>query len=1043
MTRLVYLLFFCSGLSGLIYQVIWVRVFGNVFGNTIYSASLVVAVFMLGLGVGSYIAGAWADRRYATRPESLIRAYGYFELGIAVLGLVISAVLPHLDRVSAVVSFYTREASGWYVLSTTSYLARAAIAVVLLTPITLLMGGTLTLLIRHLVRNDFEAGGWRIAVLYAVNTAGAALGCFLTDFALVPSLGLLGTQLVAVFFNIVAALGALYLAFRPAGDVPHGAKLHRARSSRPIMNSRHGTIRPLQTDQSGPIVTLTSLALAMTGFAYMGMEIVWFRHFSVMLGAFRTVFALLLTVILVGIGVGSILGGIIYRRGFRPIPSLLVVQALFVVSALFGFAIADARSLDRTVSTDLAFWTAAGGAVNATQGGESGLLWTLTELWFNARPILLEVAVPALLMGFSFPLGNAVIQRAEPSVGRRAGMLYLANTAGAVGGALACGFLLLPIFGLQGSATVLALVAGLALVPLYFLSVRETRSRASAGLAGSRLIAGASVLATIGTLALWLLLPSDYVNIRALAYAGGDERLITRTEGLTEIVAVTEAPGKGRTLYTNGHPMSSTRRLAQRYMRALAHIPLLCIDNPQAVLVIGFGVGNTTHAATLHPSIRRVEVADLSREILTHSPYFSDVNRDVLTDPRVVVYVNDGRHHLQMQEPASYDLIALEPPPVGYAGVASLYSREFYALARTRLEPKGYVSQWLPAYQMPTRMTLAMIRAFVDVFPQAVLLSGAEADLLLVGTKDSHIEIDPARLDAALSSAPAVREDLQRLDLGSVREIVGAFVGSARTLAEATRDLPPVTDDRPIQEYGVMSLLNLGAAVPASVVDLSQVGSWCPKCFAAGTPVPLAEGLDTYLALLARAYTASPAEVRHARHLADTQSRLVAGSRYLGAIVPESADLHNLFGIALAGQGQLDKAIAEFREALRLAPDSAATHWHLGAALASGGARQEAIAHLRRSAQLDPGNSQARYDLASLLLEARDLDEAVREFRATLALAPDSVEAHNHLGLALALQGQLDEAVGHFQRALKLDPASADARRNLSVALRQIGKRQS
>lgn len=1042
MTRLLYLLFLCSGLSGLIYQVIWVRVFGNVFGNTIYSASLVVAVFMLGLGVGSYMAGAWADRRYATRPESLLRAYGYFELGIAVLGLVISAVLPSLDRLSAVVSFYTREASGWYVLSTTSYLARAAIAVVLLTPITLLMGGTLTLLIRHLVRNDFEVGGWRIAVLFAVNTAGAALGCFLTDFALVPATGLLGTQLVAVFFNVVAALGALYLASRPAGDVRDGARFHRAKS-RPIRDGRHGTVLPLQTDQSGPAVALTSLALAMTGFAYMGMEIVWFRHFTVMLGAFRAVFALLLTVILIGIGVGSFLGGIICRRAFRPIPSLLVVQALFVVSALFGLAIADARSLDRTVSTDLAFWTAAGGAVNATQGGESSFLRTLTELWFNARPILLEVAVPALLMGFSFPLGNAVIQRAEPSVGRRAGLLYLANTAGAVGGALACGFLLLPMFGIQGSVTVLTLAAGLALVPLCFLSARDTSLLAGAGLAGSRLVAGASVLATIGALALWLLLPSDYVNTRALAYSGGDERLITRTEGLTEIVAVTEAPGKGRTLYTNGHPMSSTRRLAQRYMRALAHIPLLCIDNPQTVLVIGFGVGNTTHAATLHPSIRRVEVADLSREILTHSRYFSDVNRDVLTDPRVVVYVNDGRHHLQMQAPASYDLITLEPPPVGYAGVASLYSREFYELARTRLEPKGYVSQWLPVYQMPTRTTLAMIRAFVDVFPQAVLLSGAEADLLLVGTKDSHIEIDPVRLEAALSSAPAVRADLQRVDLGSVREIVGAFLGSAGTLAEATRDSPPVTDDRPIQEYGVMSLLNFGAAVPASVVDLSHVGSWCPKCFVAGTPVPLAEGLDTYLALLTRAYTASPAEVRHARGLADTQSRLVAGSRYLGAIVPESADLHNLFGIALAERGQLDNALAEFREALRLAPDSAATHWHLGAALASGGARQEAIAHLRRSVQLDPSNSQARYDLASLLLEARDLDEAVREFRATLALAPNSVEAHNNLGLALALQGKLDEAVNHFQRALKLDPESADARRNLSVALRQIGKRQS
>ncbi len=190
MISLLYLLFFLSGLSGLIYQVVWVRVFGNVFGNTIYSASIVVAVFMLGLGVGGYLVGAWADRRYAERPASLLRAYGYVELAIAALGLGISALLPHLGRLSAVVSSYGQDAEGWNVLSAGSYLARAGIAVVLLTPIAVLMGGTLTLLIRHLVRRDVAIGGWRIAVLYSVNTAGAALGCLLTDFALVPAYGL-------------------------------------------------------------------------------------------------------------------------------------------------------------------------------------------------------------------------------------------------------------------------------------------------------------------------------------------------------------------------------------------------------------------------------------------------------------------------------------------------------------------------------------------------------------------------------------------------------------------------------------------------------------------------------------------------------------------------------------------------------------------------------------------------------------------------------------------------------------------------------------
>ena len=230
---MIYLLFFLSGISGLIYQVVWVRVFGNVFGNTIYSASIVVAVFMLGLGVGSYVVGAWADRRYltlqsvehgspgysanaASRPRSLLHAYGNLEIVIAALGLAIALVLPHLGAVSALVSSYVREPGGWYGLSTMSYLARAGIAAALLTPITVLMGGTLTLLIRDLVRSDVEIGGWRIAVLYGINTAGAAFGAIITDFVLVPAAGLWGTQVVAVLFNVVAGCGAWYLARRSA-----------------------------------------------------------------------------------------------------------------------------------------------------------------------------------------------------------------------------------------------------------------------------------------------------------------------------------------------------------------------------------------------------------------------------------------------------------------------------------------------------------------------------------------------------------------------------------------------------------------------------------------------------------------------------------------------------------------------------------------------------------------------------------------------------------------------------------------------------------
>jgi tetratricopeptide (TPR) repeat protein len=367
------------------------------------------------------------------------------------------------------------------------------------------------------------------------------------------------------------------------------------------------------------------------------------------------------------------------------------------------------------------------------------------------------------------------------------------------------------------------------------------------------------------------------------------------------------------------------------------------------------------------------------------------------------VHINDGRQHLQMQPAGSYDLVVLEPPPIAYAGVSALYSREFYALARTRLKPNGYISQWLPSYQVPSETALAMVRAFVDVFPESVLLSGAESDLLLLGANGDRIEIDPDRVASTLSNSAAVRADLDRISLGTLHEIVGSFVGSRRTLADATRDVTPVMDDRPLQEYGVRSMLSIGYGVPGSIVDLQGVSEWCPRCFRDGRPVASLEQLDTYVQLLGIAYDASREEVARARRLSESERRVIAGSAYLGAIVPESPATHNVLGLAQAQRGDLDGAIQEFRRALELDPSDAGAHWHIGAALASTGAYAEATKHLAQSVSLDPQNSQA----------------------------------HNDLGLLLAVQGRLDEGVDHLERAVALDPQSDAARRNLAEVRQQ------
>ena len=924
---MIYLAFLASGASGLIYQVVWVRAFGNVFGNTIHSASLVVAVFMLGLGIGSQLGGVWADRRYAREPGSLLRAYAKIEFAIALLGFGISMTMPHLGPFGAAFSSYTQGADGWYVPSLATYLGRLGLSVGLLLPITVLMGGTLTLLIRHLVRQDLSIAPGRIASLYAANTAGAALGCLMTDLVLVPAVGLLRTQMIAVALNVIAGAIALVITAAP-----------------PKQTRAKGGVRPLRTFShvkgSDPVV-FAAMALGLTGFAALGMEILWFRHATILLGGFRAVFALLLTVVLTGIGLGALASGHLSRRTQHAAAWLILAQAVFAVTAITSMLLVDARPIEAAAS-------AATAAVPR-----------LTEVWFDVLPLLLLAGVPSLVMGISFPLANALVQQTEAMVARRAGSLYLANTVGAVCGSIATGFVLLPWLGIQGSAAVLAAASALAIAPLY-LCARSTAARPRVGLvAGSLLAAGSAV-------AVCLILPGDFVIRRALGTVSDASRILAQREGLTEVITITDARD-GRLLLTNGHAMSSTARLSQRYMRALAHIPLLMEDNPASALVIGFGVGNTTDAATRHPSIRRVEIADLSRGILEHASYFAEANHSVLADPRVRIYVNDGRQHLQMQAPGAFDLITLEPPPIAYAGVAALYSREFYELARSRLTPHGFVSQWLPTYQVPTTTALSMVRAFIDVFPQSVLLSGAQADLLLVGTRGNSIELDPDRIGAALNNRPAVHEDLTRLDLGSVREIAGMFVGSASRLKGSTSSTTPLTDDWPFSEYSVLSALNPGEDVPATVVDLRQLPEWCPRCFVDGAPAPSVAGLDLYMRLIDLAYRSSAAEgARLAESTNDVGPRRVMGSAYLGAIVPEGAEMYNILGVDRAAHGAMNDAIEAFRKALGFDPNSALSHWHLGAALAETGARQEAIAHLQRSLDIDPSNRFARDDLNAL-----------------------------------------------------------------------------
>lgn len=823
-SRLIHLLFFASGLAGLVYQVVWVREFGNLFGNTVHSAAVVTTLFMLGLGLGGLVAGIIADRLYRRRPGSLLSAYGAVEIGIALCGQAIAAVLPTLGPLTASWRPALVGSDGWLRPSTAGLVATYGLTVLLLLPVTTLMGATLTLLIRHAVRSDVSQSGRRVGSLYGINTAGAAAGALLVDAWLVPNLGLAATESVAVLINLSIGLTVL-------------VAIHRRRPT--IAVAEEQPARIAETSAPAPLIT-AGAAITLAGFVGMGLEIVWFRHLVSALGGHRATFSLLLTVILCGIWFGSAASGALSRRVRSPAMMWAAVQALLAIIVLITMARFSIRKVDPAALA--AVWQAADGA------------WRpVIATWSRLAVILQLVGPGAVLLGASYPLANAHAQRLEAAVGTRAGLLYLANTVGAVAGALLTGFVLLPDLGTQRTVALLA-AASTATALLLLAAGCGTARR------GARATAAATVLVALVVITLWSQLPADFVQRASFRPIDPNERLLDVTEGPAETVWVSENPDHGlRRLYTNGHSMSATGYPAQRYMRAFAHLPLLMTETPRRVLVIGFGVGSTTHAASLHPSIERIDVADVSENVLRHARFFAASNHHVLADPRVRVFVNDGRQHLRSVA-TSYDLVTLEPPPLAHAGVGALYSTEFYRLARAALAPGGFVTQWLPAHQVPPEVTASLVRSFVAVFPEGVVVSGYGTELILVGRAGASPRFDLDDLRRRLADRPAVAADLAAVDLATPTELVGTFIGGPAALARTAALAPPLTDDWPIMEYDTLPFPSvLPGAVPRDLFEPAAVAVFCPTCFTAAGPCPEVADLPTYLAA-ATAFALAPGE---------------------------------------------------------------------------------------------------------------------------------------------------------------------------------------
>ena len=772
--RLLAAAFVLSGAAGLMYQVVWSRLLVLVFGSTTLALSMVLSVFMGGLALGAWLAGRWID----LRPRPLM-IYAALELGIGLYALFVPW---GLDRVLPVYQAVWNGSSSVGLLLA----ARVAlIAAILIIPTTL-MGATLPVISRAVasgmvtgwVTSAVEIAG-RVGRFYALNTAGAVAGAWVTGFVLLPTFGVTPTIRIAVACNLAAAAAAWLLGRRWA--VVATAEPSPIRAVR--TEERASEARPRR------VRAWVFLTLALSGAAALIDEVAWARALGLILGSSVYAFTAMLATFLIGLAGGAALG---VRLARRVVPRLALLGAVQIGVALAGLVTVIGLS---HLPMALVRGADALGALGAR---------AIPLLQFGLS--FLVMFLPTVGFGLVFPLALHVVTREADDVGATVGRIYAVNTVGAIAGAGLAGFVLIPVIGVQGSL-LLAIGFSLALGAGLVWADPSVSRRWAGGLALGLALAGSGAVTMIPSWSATLMSSGMYWNLPryvALYKAAGARgltdqfaavRTVYQREGLTATVVVQREAGKGRTLTINGRTESGDAFMRTQVL--IAHWPLWLARSGDRVLVIGMGSGATAGSVLQYP-IGRLDVVELEAAILDASHFFEPENGRPLADPRTRAIAADGRNFLLLSD-ERYDVIISQPSLPWVAGAATLFTQDFFDIAASRLAPGGVFGQWVTADAMGADQLRSVMAAFASVFPHFLVVEPTGGDLFLLGSR-RPLTLDPARVAGALAH-PARAGDLGRVLVFGPRDLSLMVVGDESTVGPLLAGVVPNTDENLYVEF--------------------------------------------------------------------------------------------------------------------------------------------------------------------------------------------------------------------------------------------------
>ncbi|MDX1943874.1 MAG: fused MFS/spermidine synthase [Pirellulaceae bacterium] len=780
-------LLFVSGLCALVFQSAWLRDFRLIFGSSTPASAAVLAIFMGGLGLGNAILGRRADRAH-----NPLKMYAQLELGISVATLA-SPLLMQLAR-----SIYLA-IGGQSVLGLTgATLARLALSALVLGLPTFLMGGTLAAAARAVTRDDDHSRG-NVGLLYGLNTLGAVCGAVLSTFWLLEAWGTWSTLCAACALNILNAVIAWRLAGGEAEAPTPDADRSRNVSSQPRKKDKKHrqpesvatTVSPSDVEDASPTISprLLYFSAGLVGFAFLLMELVWYRMLAPILGGTAFTFGLILAVALAGIGLGGALYPLAFRDRRPDVRSLSLTLVWEAVAIALPFALGDRLAILAAILRQLAYYGFAGQVLG----------WLVIAL--------IVVFPAALVSGIQFPLLIALFGEGKQSLGRHIGNAYAWNTVGAMLGSLAGGFGFLPLLSAPGAWQ--AVVILLTVFALLLLVTDYRRQRAPGRLwqpLGLAALA-AICLGMTGPTAVWRHsgIGAGRARIPPVTHNGlrswtNDARrqIVWQADGSEASVAISGR--NGASFLVNGKSDGNSLADAGTQIM-LTVLGAMLHPEPKQGLVIGLGTGESAGWLASLPTVEHVDVVELEPAIAAVADLCSPLNHSVLTHPKVRIEYNDAREALQTTR-QRYDLIASEPSNPYRSGVASLYTREFYRAARQRLSPGGIFVQWLQGYEIDAQTIRTVLTTLHSEFPYVEIWEARPADLLLI-CSTQPLEYDLAHL-ASRVAQPEYRAALRiGWRTGEVEGVLAHLLADYRFAARVADDgVGSInTDDRNVLEY--------------------------------------------------------------------------------------------------------------------------------------------------------------------------------------------------------------------------------------------------